>query len=212
MSRGFFLVIEGPDGAGKSTMVAALDGRFRNAGVEPVLVREPGGTPAAEHIRSALLDPHNEFEPGTELLFIAAARAHVVQAVIQPALARGRVVISDRYELSTEAYQMAGRGLPPDIVQTINTCATGGLRPALTLILNVPPTVGKSRQEASGKSLDRLDSETPDFRQRVADHYLAVHGDGVRHLDGTLPFEVLVDLAWESIEGVWEGAPQADAG
>lgn len=204
---GTFLVVEGPDGAGKSTLVAALAARLREAGLDPVLVREPGGTPAAEHIREAILEAGGRFEPETELLFIAAARAHVVESVIQPALAAGRVVLSDRYALSTEAYQGAGRGIPADVVHTVNTCATRGLRPELTIILDVPPEVGKARQLAGGKALDRLDGEDLSFRTRVAQAYLAARGEGVRHLDGTLPVDVLVDLAWEAIVGTGVTTP-----
>ena len=93
MSGPFFLVVEGPDGAGKSTLARALAERFRAAGDDPVQVREPGGTPAAEHARAVLLDPSLDLDPQTELLFVTAARAHVVQAVIRPALAAGRVAV-----------------------------------------------------------------------------------------------------------------------
>ena len=111
MSGGFFVAVEGPDGAGKTTLAAALAERMREMGLDPVLVRQPGGTPAAERIREAFIDPGVRLEPHTELLYICAARAHLVQEVIRPALAAGRVVISDRYELSTYADQGAGRGL-----------------------------------------------------------------------------------------------------
>ena len=152
MSGPFFLVVEGPDGAGKSTLARALAERFRAAGDDPVQVREPGGTPAAEHARAVLLDPSLDLDPQTELLFVTAARAHLVQAVIRPALAAGRVVVSDRYDLSTVAYQGAGRGLHPDVVTAVNTVATGGLAPDLTLVLDVPDEVGRARLVAAGKS------------------------------------------------------------
>lgn len=92
---GFFLVVEGPDGAGKSTLVAGLAARMRSAGIEPVTVREPGGTPAAEAIRAAFLDPDHRLSPNTELLYVTAARAHLVQNVIGPALEAGRVVVTE---------------------------------------------------------------------------------------------------------------------
>ncbi len=209
---GTFLVVEGPDGAGKSTLVSALAARLREAGIEPVLVREPGGTPAAERIREAILEAGGQFEAETELLFIAAARAHVVESVIRPALALDRVVLSDRYALSTDAYQGAGRGIPADVVHTVNACATRGLQPDLTIILDVSPDVGKARQLAGGKSLDRLDQEDLSFRRRVADAYLAARGEGVRHLDGTLPVDVLVDLAWEAIVGTGVTTPRTAQG
>ncbi|HYL30096.1 MAG TPA: dTMP kinase [Gemmatimonadales bacterium] len=197
--NGFFLVVEGPEGAGKSTLVAGLAARMRAAGVEPVTVREPGDTPAAEALRAAFLDPDHRLEPNTELLFVTAARAHLVQNVIGPALEAGRVVVSDRYELSTHAYQAAGRGLDPDTVAYVNRVATGGLRPHLTLVLDIPPEVGRARQAAGGKAGDRLEQEDPQFHRRVAAAYLAATGEGVRHLDGMAPPAAVLDAAWAEL-------------
>ena len=199
MSEGFFLVLEGPEGAGKSTLAAALADRMRARGLDPVLVREPGGTPAAERVREALLDPVNRFDAPTELLFVAAARAHLVLSVIRPALDGGRIVVSDRYDLSTEAYQGAGRGLDRGTVSTVNRVATGGLRPHLTLVLDLPPSAGRARQEAAGKSRDRMEREDAAFHERVAAAYLAADGPGVRHLDGSNPPEDVFRAAWAAL-------------
>jgi len=196
---GFFLVVEGPEGAGKSTLACGLLTRMRAVGIDPVGVREPGGTPAAEAIRAAFLDPSHRLDPNTELLYVAAARAHLVQNVIRPALAAGRVVVSDRYDLSTHAYQAAGRGLDPDRVAYVNRVATGGLRPHLTLVLDIPPEVGRTRQAAGGKAGDRLEQEDPQFHRRVAAAYLAATGEGVRHLDGTAPPAAVLDAAWAEL-------------
>lgn len=196
---GFFLVIEGPEGAGKTTLAAGLAARMRAAGIEPVTVREPGGTPAAEAMRAAFLDPEHPLGPNTELLYVTAARAHLLQNVIRPALDAGRVVLSDRYDLSTHAYQAAGRGLDPDVVASVNRVATGGLRPHLTLVLDIPPEVGRTRQAAGGKSGDRMEQEDPQFHRRVAAAYLAATGEGVRHLDGMAPTAVLLDAAWAEL-------------
>lgn len=197
--NGFFLVVEGPEGAGKSTLVAGLAARMRSAGIEPVTVREPGGTPAAEAIRAAFLHPDHRLSPNTELLYVTAARAHLVQDVIGPALKAGRVVVSDRYELSTHAYQAAGRGLDPDTVAYVNRVATGGLRPHLTLVLDIPPEVGRTRQAAGGKAGDRLEQEDPQFHRRVAAAYLAATGEGVRHLNGMAPPAAVLDAAWAEL-------------
>ena len=199
MSRGFFVVVEGPDGAGKSTLAAGLVHRMQSVGWDPVSVREPGGTPAAEAIRAAFLDPSNRFAPRTELLYICAARAHLVQEVIQPALDAGRAVVSDRYDLSTLAYQGAGRGLDPDIVAQVNRVATAGLRPHLTLVLDIPAEVGLDRLRAGAKKHDRLEREDGDFHRRVAAAYLAATGDGVRHLNAVAPPPAVLEAAWTEV-------------
>jgi dTMP kinase len=197
--RGFFIVLEGPEGSGKSTLVGPLAERMRAGGADPVVVREPGGTRAAEIARQALLDPEHSVGPVAELFFYLAARADLVQSVIRPALTAGRVVLSDRFALSTEAYQMAGRGLDPVMVRSANNAATDGLRADLTLILDLPPELGQARQIAAGKRQDRLDRESADFHRRVVDYYLAVNGDGVRHLDGHLPPDRLLQAAWVEV-------------
>ena len=194
--RGFFIVLEGPEGSGKSTLVGPLAERMRAGGADPVVIREPGGTWAAEIARQALLDPEHPVGPVAELFFYLAARADLVQTVIRPALAAGRVVLSDRFALSTEAYQMAGRGLDPAMVRAANHAATQGLSADLTLILDLPPELGQARQIAAGKRQDRLDRESADFHRRVVDYYLAINGDGVRHLDGRLPPDRLLQAAW----------------
>jgi dTMP kinase len=206
MSRaGLFIVLEGGEGAGKSTLAGPLAARMREHGVDPLLVREPGGTRAAEIARRALLDPEHPVGPLAELFFYLAARADLVERVIAPALQEGRVVLSDRFTLSTEAYQMAGRGLPPEVVLPANRAAAGGLVPDLTLILDLPPEVGRTRQLEGGKRLDRLDRESSAFHRRVADFYLAIRGDGVRHLDGCLPPDRLLQAAWTAVT---ETAPE----
>jgi dTMP kinase len=196
---GLFVVLEGPEGSGKSTLTAPLADRMRACGVDPVVVREPGGTRAGEIARQALLDPEHPVSPLTELFLYLAARAELVSTVIAPALAAGRVVLSDRFSLSTEAYQMTGRGIPPEVVKPANRAAAGGLEPDLTLILDLPPEIGRARQVAAGKRLDRLDSESMDFLRRVRAHYLAVEGDRVRHLDAGLPPDRLLQAVWAEI-------------
>ncbi len=199
MSEGFFVVLEGPEGAGKTTLATALGERLRSAGHDPVLVREPGGTPAAEALRQELLHSDRSWTPERELLYLTTARADLVGQIIRPALAAGKVVVSDRYDLSTLAYQASGRGLPLPMVSWVNAAATGGLSPDLTLILDLAPEIGSARQLASGKRRDRLDREPLDFHQRVAARYREERGPGVIHLDATLPIAELEARAWDAV-------------
>ncbi|MFL5403748.1 MAG: dTMP kinase [Gemmatimonadales bacterium] len=198
--NGFFIVLEGPEGSGKSTLLGPLAERIRQSGVDPVVLREPGSTRAAEIARQALLDPEHPIGPLAELFLYLAARADLVQSTIRPALDAGRVILSDRYAMSTEAYQMAGRGLDPALVRAGNQAATGGVQPDLTLILDLSPELGQARQIAAGKRQDRLDRESAEFHRRVVDFYLAVRGDGVRHLDGRLPPDQLLQAAWTQVQ------------
>lgn len=196
MPRGLFIVLEGPEGAGKTTLAGALATRIREDGVDLLTVREPGGTPVAEALRHELLDADRVLRPEAELLYVVTARADLVARVIQPALESGQTVMSDRYDLSTVAYQGAGRGLPLDHVRWVNRAATGGLEPDLTLVLDVDPGEGRARQLRQGKGTDKLERESPEFHARVARAYLESRGEGVHHLDaGASPDRVLA-AAW----------------
>ncbi len=200
---GRFIVVEGPDGAGKSVLVRGLAERMRAAGDDPVVVREPGGTRVAEALRHELLDRSRSFRPLAELLYITAARADHVHHVIEPALGQGRTVLSDRFDLSTFAYQVAGRGVDRGTAELFNQAATGGLQPDLTIVIDVPAWVGMERQRTSAKAQDRLDLEDAAFQDRVVAAYLAADGPAVRHLDGTRgPDEVLRE-AWDVIGEAW---------
>jgi dTMP kinase len=199
MPSGFFLVLEGPEAAGKSTLAQSLARRMRDDGTDPVMVREPGGTPVAEALRHELLDASREWTPAMELLYLVTARADLVTRIIRPALKAGRTVVSDRYDLSTIAYQGAGRELSLEFVRQANDAATGGLVPDLTLVLDLDPDAARARQERAGKGLDRLEREPAEFHQRVAAAYRLASGPGVRHIAaGTSPDEVLA-AAWRMV-------------
>lgn len=163
---GLFVVLEGGEGVGKTTQWQRLADTLREVGHEIVAVREPGGTPAGDAIRALLLDPSSSLEPATEALLFAASRAQLVQDLIKPALARGAIVLVDRFLLSTYAYQGAGRGLPVDALRAVNAVATGGLMPDITLLLNVPLDVAMGRMRARGAA-DRLEQESQAFHERV---------------------------------------------
>jgi dTMP kinase len=131
-----------------------------------------------------------------------AARAELVRHVIRPALEAGRLVLADRFELSTFAYQVAGRGLPAEQVTIANRLATGGLVPDLTLVLDVASGTGRARQHAAGKVTDRLDDEDPAFHARVAEAYLAARARGVRHLDANRAPDEVAQEAWDAIRHI----------
>ena len=199
---GFFLVLEGPEAVGKSTLARGLVQRMQEDGAPPMLVREPGGTPVAEALRHDLLDAAREWTAAAELLYLVTARADLVNKVIRPALAAGQVVISDRYDLSTMAYQGAGRLLPLDHVRWVNDGATGGLRPDVTLVLDVDASVARDRQSRSGKGLDRVEREPADFHARVAEGYRAATGPGVHHIRADASPDQVLDAAWQVLTAV----------
>jgi dTMP kinase len=166
-----FIVLEGVEGSGKSTQARLLAERLAAHGVAHVLTREPGGTQIGEEIRRALLHGGDEVPARTELLLMLAARAAFVDAVVRPALARGAVVIADRYELSSLAYQGYGRGLPLEEVRRVNAFATGGVAPDLTIVLDVPPAEGVARRAAAGAAADRIERAGAAFHDSVAQAY-----------------------------------------
>lgn len=199
---GTFVVVEGPEGAGKSTLVRAVGARLLAEGVQVLPVREPGGTPVAEAARKVALRSRHELSPAAELFLILAARADLVARVIRPALDAGQVVIADRFDLSTRAYQVAGRGLPAEEVDAALRLATGGLVPDLTLVLDVPVDIGRERQRKARKVQDRFEREDDAFHQRVRAAYRNAGGQGVVHLDATLPKKAVLDAAWRELQAV----------
>jgi dTMP kinase len=167
-----FITLEGPEGAGKSTNREYLAQRLREHGLTVLLTREPGGTPLAERIRSLLLEPSAEpMAADTELLLVFAARAQHLAQVIRPALARGEVVLCDRFTDATYAYQGGGRGLPQARIATLEQFVQGDLRPDLTLVFDLPVDIGLQRAAARGR-LDRFEQEQRGFFEAVRQAYL----------------------------------------
>ncbi len=200
---GLFVTFEGGEGSGKSTQLARLAARLRARGIEPVVAREPGGTPLAERIRELLLDPARRPGAVSEVLLMEAARADLVANLVRPALAAGRVVLCDRYDDSTLAYQGAGRGLDPGLLATLNEVATDGLVPALTLLYDVPTGVGLARRENAAGGTNRLDREPEDFHHRVRRRFLelaAAEPERWVVLDATATPEELERLGWAALE------------
>ena len=175
-----FIAFEGGDGAGKSTQVAALAEWLRASGWEVVLTREPGGTELGVRIRELLLHG-GEVAPRAEALLFAADRAHHVATHVRPALARGAVVLTDRYVDSSVAYQGAGRDLRAAEIAGLSAWATGGLVPDLTVLLDVTPQTGRARR--SGRAQDRMETEAEAFHTRVRAGFLALaHAEPHRYL------------------------------
>ncbi|MDU9393686.1 dTMP kinase [Pseudomonas sp. zfem002] len=169
---GLFITLEGPEGAGKSTNRDYLAGHLRDRGLDVLLTREPGGTPLAERIRELLLAPSDEkMDADTELLLVFAARAQHLAEVIRPALARGAVVLCDRFTDATYAYQGGGRGLDMERIATLERFVQAGLQPDLTLLFDLPVEVGLSRAAARGR-LDRFEQEGQAFFEAVRQAYL----------------------------------------
>jgi dTMP kinase len=185
-----FVSLEGGEGAGKTTVLEALRAELESGGDEVVCTREPGGTPLAERIRQLLLDPSHEAPaPETELLLMFAARAQHVRETIEPALARGAWVVSDRFTDSSHAYQGGGRGLVPGFIAELERRVVG-LQPGLTLLLDLG--VGEGRERTRGRDLqpDRIEREHDAFFERVRDAFLARakdHPQRIRVLDATRP-------------------------
>lgn len=168
MTPGKLIVLEGPEGAGKTTQAPLVAQWLNDAGHPAIALREPGGTPIGDQIRGILLDtPDGAVGDAAEALLYMASRAQLVDRIIRPALALGTIVLLDRFFLSTYAYQIAGRGLPEEDVRAANRLAVGGLVPDLTIMLTIAPEQGMARVARRGAH-DRLERADRDFHERVA--------------------------------------------
>jgi dTMP kinase len=174
---------------------------LRSAGIEPVVTREPGGTAAGEAIRSVALDGELDLDAVAELLLMLAARSVFVRGIVRPALEAGRIVLTDRYELSTFAYQGGGRGLPLDKVRDLNQMATGGLSPDLSILLDVDIEQGQVRKRKH--TADRIEGEATSFHSRVAAAYrdLATREPNVALIDGRVEIQQVFAAVWQALSG-----------
>jgi dTMP kinase len=195
------ITIEGIDGAGKTTLAAALRDALRDRGIDAVLLREPGGVPLAERIRALVTDRELEIADRAEALLYAASRAQLVADRVAPELAAGRWVLLDRYLDSSLAYQGAGRGLGIEAVRAINEFATAGLRADRTLLLAIDPAEGRARRGGRDEHPDRLEREADAFFAAVAAGYTelaAAEPERIRTLDANrTPHELVSDALEE---------------
>ncbi len=200
--RGFFITFEGGEGAGKSTLVQKVADNLQAQGHEVVTLREPGGTALGENLRAILKNQHTS-EPicaQAELLMMYASRVQLVNLQIKPALARGAMVLCDRHDLSSFAYQGGGRGLPFNTINQVRQAVLGDFTPDLTILIDVPVEVGMQRVRARGER-DRFELEQLAFFERVRRAYLQVGAllPYVKIIDGTLNEKEVAAAAWQEI-------------
>lgn len=209
--KGFFISLEGPDGAGKSTVLQEVLAKIGpEMKAQYLVTREPGGSKIAEKIREIILDPTNDkMDDRTEALLYAAARSQHAEEIIKPALKEGKVVFSDRFVDSSLAYQGAGRDLGINEVKTINDFATGGLEPDLTLFFDINPEIGLKRiKKLRPDNEDRLEQEKLAFHEKVYAGYKEIEKKApnrIKTIDASQPIEQVVT---ETIDVIKENLPE----
>jgi len=199
---GFFISLEGIEGTGKTTQAAFLAERLSKIGLDVFLTQEPGGTVIGNRIREILLLPdHREMSFMTELLLYNAARAQLLSEKIEPALKEGKIVITDRFSDSTVAYQGYGRRIDPALISALDTIATDGIKPDLTLLFKLDIETGLRRNQKINK-VDRLELEDIEFHQRVSKGFNEIAKKEplrVKIIDASLPLDKVQQTAWEVV-------------
>lgn len=210
MNKGWFITVEGGEGAGKTTLIEGIASELNKQGLRVMTTREPGGIPIAEQIRGIVLDQANTaMDARTEALLYAAARRQHLAEKVMPALAEGKVVICDRFVDSSLAYQGYARGLGMDEVWSINRFAIEGAMPDLTLLMDLSPEVGLARiHSASGREINRLDLEGLSFHQLVREGYMKLHQrepERIVRIDAEQSAETILNEALAIIIARFEG-------
>jgi len=201
-SRGALISLEGGEGAGKTTVLVALRARLEARGHAVVGTREPGGTPAGEAIRALLLDPAQPLVPNTELLLMFASRAQLVETLVEPALARGDMVLADRFTDASFAYQGGGRGLPMGVIADLERVFVGHV-PDFTLLLDLDVQAGLARARSRGAPADRIEREKDEFFERVRGAYrarAAAQPQRIAVVDASQPVEAVVHDACAALD------------
>lgn len=198
---GYFITLEGPDGAGKSTQMRLLVPKLRERGLSVVALGEPGGTALGRAIRQLVLDPAAQICAQAEVLLYAASRAQAVQEVVLPSLGEGKVVVLERFLDSSLAYQAAGLGIPEGEVLDANRLATGGLEPDLTILLDIDPAW--ARHHRLGGRPDRVEGRDMEYHRRVREGFLRLaqmYPQRVKLVDGSLPVGEVERIVWHLVE------------
>jgi dTMP kinase len=214
MKRGLLVTLEGGEGAGKSTVLAAIRRTLEDAGVPFRTTREPGGTPLGEALRELVLDPRFAgLCPETEVLMMFASRAQLVRELVQPALACGEWVVSDRFTDASFAYQGGGRGLPLAVLEELERWAVAGLKPDRTFLLDLPPAVGLARIAGRDGERDRMESESLAFFERVRAAYRTRAAEEPARfvvVDATRPVDAVAQAVSDSLAALaraWREGP-----
>ena len=203
-----FITFEGAEGCGKSTQARALWQRLIRRGIPAVLTHEPGGTALGNRLRYVLKRRlQDKISAMAELFLFAACRIQIINEVIRPGLEQGKVVICDRFSDSTIAYQGYGRGLNLETIEEINNLATEGIKPQLTILLDIPARKGLSRK--GSRSSDRFEAENIIFHRKVRDGYLTLAAEELERwlvIDGTLPRAEISKIVWDRVSSLLQAA------
>lgn len=204
--HGWFLVLDGPEGAGKTTQAEHLVQHLRDTGREATTVRDPGSTPVSERIREVLLDRRlPEMDARTEVFLYMASRAEMVARIIRPALDVGLIVVCDRFVSATVAYQGYAGGIDPDLIWHLGRTACGGLEPDLTVILDLPVQEGLARARALAEP-DRIEAKGPVYHEKVRQGFLAMaeaRPEVFAVVDASRPPDAVADAIWEAAKRVF---------
>lgn len=198
-----FITFEGLDFSGKSTQIGLLADRLSREGFDVKVIRDPGGTEIGEKVRSILLDKGSlRMADLTELFLFSASRSQLVHELILPALERGTMVVCDRFYDSTTAYQGWGRGLPLDVIRTVNHIAATGLVPDITFFMDIPVHQVEERMRKQESRADRMESSGQGFYERVRKGYLQLAAEEKRFevVDGLLPVDAVHAMIWERVQ------------
>lgn len=206
MPKGLMIVCDGSNGAGKTTVLKAISNHLVALGRDVVATREPGGTIIGERIRDIVLSPDTpEMCDLTELMLFSAARAQHLREKILPAMAEGKVVVSDRFVAATISFQHYARGIDLDIIERLNHLALGDFRPSMNIILDLDPIIGLQRVQSRGEGLDRMEDQKLEFLQRARDGYLKqaeADPDIFTVIDASQPLEHVLSQVLQVVDGL----------